>query len=44
MQRLAYEEVFAIPLGSYKVITGHSTALRDVVADQILVFWNMQMG
>lgn len=44
MQRLAYDEVFAIPLGSYKVITGHSARLKNVVADQILVFWNMEMA
>ncbi|WP_419897584.1 ABC transporter substrate-binding protein [Roseomonas sp. USHLN139] len=44
MQRIAFDEVFAIPLGSYKVITGHAAGLRDVVADQVLVFWNMKMA
>ena len=41
MQSLAYEQVFSIPLGSYKVITGLN-GVKDVVADQILVFWTMQ--
>ncbi|MFC3125456.1 ABC transporter substrate-binding protein [Pseudoroseomonas globiformis] len=42
MQRLAYEEVFAIPLGSYTVMMAHTEALKDVVSDLILVFWGMR--
>lgn len=41
LQRLSNEEAFSIPLGSYKVITGYRSDLRNVVADQLLVFWNM---
>jgi hypothetical protein len=41
LQRLL-NEVFSIPLGGYKVVTGHPANVRAVAADQILVFWNME--
>jgi peptide/nickel transport system substrate-binding protein len=44
MQRIAYDDVFAVPLGSYKVVSAHSAALKDVVAHQLIVFWNMKMA
>jgi len=42
LQRLSNEEAFSIPLGGYRAVTGHRSNLRGVVADQILVFWNME--
>jgi peptide/nickel transport system substrate-binding protein len=42
IQKIAYDLVFSIPLGGYKVITGHRATLKDVVAHQVLVFWNMR--
>ncbi|WP_240654996.1 ABC transporter substrate-binding protein [Rhodovarius crocodyli] len=44
IQRIAYDDVFIIPLGSYQIMMAHSTRLTDVVADHILVFWGMKMG
>lgn len=44
LQRLSNEEAFSIPLGGYRVFTGHRSNVRGVVADQILVFWNMEIG
>ena len=44
LQRLSNDEAFSIPLGGYKVITGHRSNVRGVVADQILVFWNMELA
>lgn len=43
MQRLAYDDVFAVPLGSYKVVSAHRDSIKDVVAHQLIVFWNMKM-
>ena len=42
MQRLAYEDVFIIPLGSYTVMMAHNTALQNVISDHLLVFWGMR--
>lgn len=44
LQRLSNEEAFTIPLGGYKVVTGHRRNLTGVVADQMLVFWNMELA
>jgi peptide/nickel transport system substrate-binding protein len=44
LQRLSNEEAFSIPLGGYRVITGHRANLRGVVADQMLVFWNVEVA
>ncbi|MCR0985612.1 ABC transporter substrate-binding protein [Roseomonas populi] len=44
IQKLAYERVFAIPLGSYKVVSGHNAGVRNVIAKQLLVFWNMELA
>ncbi|SHI87833.1 peptide/nickel transport system substrate-binding protein [Roseomonas rosea] len=44
LQRLSNEEAFSIPLGGYKVVTGHRSGVRGVVVDQILVFWNMELA
>ncbi|WP_426959536.1 ABC transporter substrate-binding protein [Muricoccus radiodurans] len=44
LQRLSNEEAFSIPLGGYKSVTGHRSNVRGVVADQILVFWNMELA
>jgi len=44
IQQLAYDQVFAIPLGSYKVVSGHNARLKDVIAKQLLVFWNMDLA
>ncbi|HEY8612521.1 MAG TPA: ABC transporter substrate-binding protein, partial [Roseomonas sp.] len=44
LQRLSNEEAFSIPLGGYKVVTGHRSNVKGVVADQILVFWNMELA
>ena len=35
------EQAFSIPLGGNLVVTGHRDTLQGVVADQVLVFWNM---
>lgn len=44
LQRLSNEEAFSIPLGGYRVVTGHRSNVRGVVADQLLVFWNMEIA
>ncbi|WP_207540739.1 ABC transporter substrate-binding protein [Sabulicella rubraurantiaca] len=44
LQRLSNEEAFSIPLGGYKAITAHRSNVRGVVADQILVFWNLEVA
>jgi len=44
LQRLSNEEAFSIPLGGYKVVTGYRSNVKGVVADQILVFWNMELA
>lgn len=44
LQRLSNDEAFSIPLGGYKAITGHRRNVRGVVADQILVCWNMELA
>lgn len=44
LQRLSNEEAVSIPLGGYKAVTGHRSNVRGVVADQILVFWNMELA
>ncbi|WP_431282273.1 hypothetical protein ACQW02_23160 [Humitalea sp. 24SJ18S-53] len=44
LQRLSNEEAFSIPLGDYKAVTGHRSNVRGVVADQFLVFWNMELA
>ncbi|KAA0113269.1 ABC transporter substrate-binding protein [Methylobacterium sp. P1-11] len=42
IQKIAYDLVFSIPLGGYKQMTGHGPTVREVIADQILVFWNLE--
>jgi peptide/nickel transport system substrate-binding protein len=44
LQRISNDEAFSIPLGGYKAITGHRRNVRGVVADQILVCWNMELA
>ena len=44
LQLLSTEDAFSIPLGGFKVVTGYRNELKDVVADQVLVFWNMELG
>jgi len=44
IQRISNVEAFSIPLGGYKVVTGHRRNVRGVVADQLLVFWNMELA
>jgi peptide/nickel transport system substrate-binding protein len=44
LQRLSNEEAFSIPLGGYRVVTGHRSNVRGVVADQLLVFWNLEIA
>jgi peptide/nickel transport system substrate-binding protein len=41
LQQLSNEQAFSIPLGGYKVVTGHRSNVQGVIVDQILVFWGM---
>lgn len=44
LQRLSNREAYTVPLGGYKNVTGYRRNLQGVVADQMLVFWNMELG
>ncbi|WP_458097899.1 ABC transporter substrate-binding protein [Roseomonas sp. WA12] len=44
LQRVSNEEAFSIPLGGYKPVTGYRSNIRGVIADQMLVFWNLELA